>query len=163
MPQIGSREESFYISNIENCDDDSRQRYRTLLHLNRETDETQCNRDAAGFVDNNGNLLYDVRAVVTPPKFTHPHKFFSDFACFWTFRNNEHFIFILHYPALALLSWTNVFAATNSATVAKLTPRHFTPDAMPVRAMPPDCDAPPVWFNSRLHSLCSTCLHAHMR
>jgi hypothetical protein len=48
-------------------------------------------------------------------------------------------------PNKYLYPWTNVYVATNSEVVRRGTPRHFTPDEMPVRAVDPDCAGPPVF------------------
>ena len=120
--------------------------YRPLVYR----EKPQCNRDFASLVENGlsgvqSSFAYDVRAVVTNPKFYAPNaKEFDQFTCLSTFRNHERFVFILHYPSAPLLSWSNVYIATNARAAQLLTPRHFTPDEMPVESVPPDCLRPPV-------------------
>jgi len=69
-------------------------------------------------------------------------------SCLNKYQNSPRLYFIIHHAEAHLadraIVWENMYIASNAREISKVSPRHFTPDAMPIQPKEPSCHLKPI-------------------
>ena len=125
-------------------------KYKMVTLMDHPSLELVCNRTHGWsqpyVVDNatNEDLHFHMRVHVTIYNT-------RSVSCVPVYTDDPHYIFIVHHaeqerPHHLLSAMRNVYFATDSEGVKKITNNHFTPSLMPIAATPPDCTQPPLFI-----------------